>query len=141
MNEPFVIERTLNAPVEKVWGAISDNNEMKQWYFNLPDFKAEVGFEFSFKGGPDDGPQYIHQCRVMEVIPQRKLAYSWKYEGYEGDSLVTFELFPEGDKTRLKLTHSGLETFPAANADFARKNFEMGWNEIIGKLLPNYLGN
>ena len=50
-NEPFVIERTYNATIEKVWNAITNKNEMKQWYFDLAAFKPEVGFEFTFTGG------------------------------------------------------------------------------------------
>jgi uncharacterized protein YndB with AHSA1/START domain len=34
-NEPFVIERTLNASAERVWKAITDKDQMKEWYFNL----------------------------------------------------------------------------------------------------------
>ncbi len=136
---PFVIERTYDAPVEKVWKAISDIEQMKEWYFDVPEFKAEVGNEFSFSGGPDEDHVYKHLCKVMEVVPNKKLKYSWRYDGYEGNSFVTFELFDEGGKTRLKLTHEGLETFPADNKDFDKKNFEMGWTEIIGKNLPEYL--
>ena len=136
-NEPFVIERTFNAPVEKVWKAITDKNEMKQWYFDLAEFKPEVGFEFQFEGGTEN-KRYLHLCKVTEVLPQKKLTYSWRYDGYEGNSFVTFELFSEGEKTRLKLTHAGLETFPA-NPDFAKENFVAGWNHIIGKSLPEYL--
>lgn len=135
-NEPFVIERTFNAPADKVWKAISDKNEMKRWYFDLPEFKAEVGSEFSFLGG--DEKQFVHLCKVTEVIPNKKLSYTWRYEGYEGNSLVTFELFPEGDKTKLKLTHAGLETFPAI-ADFAKENFAGGWTQLIGTLLKEYV--
>ena len=137
-NEPFVIERTYSAPSDKVWQAITDHRQMKQWYFDLPDFKAEPGFEFRFDGGPD-GRIYTHLCKVIEVIPGKKLTYSWRYEGYEGNSFVTFELFPEGDKTRLRLTHEGLETLAAQHADFAKKNFEMGWTDIIGSLLKKHL--
>ena len=36
-NQPFVIERTFNAPASKVWEALTDNEKMKQWYFNLAD--------------------------------------------------------------------------------------------------------
>lgn len=138
-NEPFVIERTYDAPVEKVWKAITDVNDMKQWYFDLPAFKPVVGTEFSFEGGPPE-KSYLHLCKVKEVIPNKKLSYSWRYDGYPGDSLVTFELFPEGKKTRVKLTHSGLETFaPANNPDLDKKNFEAGWNDIIGKLLKDFV--
>ncbi|MCL4540124.1 MAG: hypothetical protein M1378_11115 [Bacteroidetes bacterium] len=31
------------------------------------------------------------------MVPQKKLAYSWRYEGHEGNSRVTFELFPKGN--------------------------------------------
>ncbi len=40
--EPFVIEQTYNAPVSKVWKAITDKDDMKQWYFNLAEFKPEL---------------------------------------------------------------------------------------------------
>lgn len=139
MNNPFVIERVYNAPIEKVWSAITNVNEMKKWYFDVPMFKPEVGNLFSFSGGPDEGKQYLHLCEVKEIVEGQKISYTWRYDGYEGNSLVTFELFKEGTKTRLKLTHDGLDTFPATNPDLARKNFEMGWTEIIGNSLSNYL--
>src|ERR1700744_2710813 len=123
--EPFVIERTYNAPVEKVWQAITDKDKMKQWYFKLEEFKPEVGFEFRFTGGSKE-KQYLHICEVTEVIPERKLTHSWRYDEYPGISYVTWELFAEGDQTRLKLSHAGLETFPNEK-DFARESFSKGW--------------
>ena len=135
---PFTIERTYNASMDTVWQAITDKNKMKQWYFDLPEFKAEVGFEFSFKGGPPER-SYLHLCKVTEVVTGKKLTYSWRYDGYEGNSFVTFELFPEGNNTKLKLTHKGLETFPTNNPDFAKDNFAAGWNDIIGKSLKEFL--
>jgi uncharacterized protein YndB with AHSA1/START domain len=137
-NEPFVIERTFQAPVSKVWKAITDKNEMKQWYFDLKEFKPEVGFEFQFEGGPPD-KIYLHLCKVTEVIEGKKITYSWRYDGYEGNSFVTWELFPEGESTRLKLTHAGLDTFPASNPDLAKENFAAGWTDIIGRSLSHYL--
>lgn len=112
---------------------------MKQWYFDLEDFRAETGFEFQFFGGEPGKIQYLHLCKITELIEGKKLTYSWRYHGYTGISFVSFELFPEGDMTQLKLTHAGLESFPASNPDFAKKNFERGWNEIIGTSLKNYL--
>jgi len=137
MNKPFEIERTYNAPVALVWKALTDKNEMKKWYFDLEEFKPEVGFTFEFEGGPDDR-KYIHHCEITEVIENQKLTYSWAYVGYEGCSYVTFDLFDEGNKTHLKLIHSGLDTFPPL-ADFAKENFAMGWNEIIGKNLKEFV--
>src|SRR5213592_2004405 len=135
--EAVVIERTFNAPIARVWKALTDAEDMRRWYFDLKEFKPEVGFEFEF-AVEHEGTKYCHLCKVTEVNPLRKLAYTWRYQGQEGDSLVTFELFPEGDKTRLKLTHEGIETFPKTPA-YARKNFEAGWTEIIGSSLKQFV--
>ncbi|HEV7424022.1 MAG TPA: SRPBCC domain-containing protein, partial [Candidatus Paceibacterota bacterium] len=49
-NQPFIIEQVYDVPVSKVWDAITDNEQMKKWYFQMKDFKPVVGFEFSFSG-------------------------------------------------------------------------------------------
>jgi uncharacterized protein YndB with AHSA1/START domain len=132
-----IIERTFNASVAKVWGALTDVDQMREWYFDLKEFKPEVGFEFQFVV-EHEGTTYDHRCKVTEVIPQKKLAYTWRYKGHEGDSLVTFELFADGNETRLKLTHEGLDTFPKTPA-YARENFEKGWTQIIGSELKQFV--
>lgn len=138
-NTPIIIERTFNAPVYKVWAAITDKTKMKEWYFDLSEFKAEAGFEFQFYGEGKEGEKYLHLCTVQEAIVNKKLSYTWRYDGYEGNSLVSFELFSEGDKTKLILTHSGLETFPATTNAFAKENFVEGWTHIINVSLKDYL--
>ena len=137
MSHPLIIENTYDAPVDVVWQAITDRSQMKHWYFDMEEFSPEVGFEFTFKG-ENEGREYIHLCKITEVIPGRKLKHSWAYKGYDGISYVTFELFPEGDMTHIKLTHEGLKSFPAL-PDFSRDNFEEGWEMIIGTLLKNYV--
>ena len=135
---PFVIERTYDAPVEKVWKAITDIKQMKKWYFeDMEGFKPEVGAEFTFTGQSKD-VVYYHICKVMEVVPMKKLKHSWRYKGHEGNSFVTWELISSGNKTTVRLTHEGLETFPATPA-FARTNFEKGWTQIVGTMLKEWL--
>lgn len=136
---PFVIERTLDAPVARVWKALTDNEEIKHWSFTIPDFKPEVGYDFTFDG-ENEGRKFVHLCRITEVIPERKLAYSWRYENIVGISHVSFELFPDGRRTRLRLTHEGLENLAHAGRDFVRSNFEAGWTSILDKGLAPYLG-
>lgn len=138
---PVVMKRTFDAPLENVWKALTDYELMKQWYFDIPGFKAEKGYKFQFMGGPEDGIKYLHLCEITEVVPEKKLTYSWRYEGYEGISYVTFELSPDGDQTTLVLSHIGLESFPASNPDFAVGNFVEGWNHIFNISLTNFLEN
>ena len=135
--EAVIVERTLKAPVTRVWKALTDVDQMREWYFDLKEFKPQVGFEFEFSV-EHEGTTYHHLCRVTEVISQKKIAYTWRYKSEPGDSLVTIELFAEGDNTRLKLTHTGIESFPKTPA-YARKNFEQGWTAIIGTELKQFV--
>ena len=132
---PVVVERTFNAPVETVWKALTEPDQMKQWYFDeLTDFKPEVGFATKVNVH-HDGTDFLHLWKVTEAVPNKKIAYTWSYEGHHGESLVIFELFPDGKGTRLKLTHSGLETFEGDKfPKYARGNFAKGWNALAGCL-------
>ena len=134
--QPLVIEQEFNAPIDLVWRAITESELMKKWYFDISDFKPEVGFRFQFEGG-EANKRYLHLCEVLEVIPQQKLRYSWKYDGYTGLSFVTFELSAIGEKTKVKLTHEGLETF--TDPDFIRDNFVGGWNYLIQESLKAFI--
>ena len=139
ITEPFIIERTYDAPLELVWRAISTREDIERWFFDFKGFKPQPGVAFEFDV-EHDGHTFRHRCIVKEVVPQKKIAYSWRYDGYEGDSLVTFELFADGKKTKVKVTHTGLETFPQL-PQFARKNFERGWTQLIGASLKDVVEN
>lgn len=135
---PIIKEVSINAPVAKVWKAITDRDDMTHWYFNLVEFKPEVGFRFSFTGG-DENVQFVHNCTITEVVPMQKLSYTWEYEVFPGVvSVVTFELFEENGGTRVKLTHTGTEQFKTDNPMFARGSFTAGWNDIIGENLKKF---
>ena len=136
--DPIVKEILIKGTPAQVWSAITNKDEMKKWYFDLKEFRAEVGFRFEFWGGTEE-KQYLHKCEIKEVIPNQKLSYSWLYEGYKGESLVTFEIIPQGKETLVRLTHEGLHTFPAENKDFAKHNFDGGWEAIIRDSLKNHV--
>lgn len=135
---PLVIEGSFDLPVREMWIVLTDPSEMRRWYFDIPDFRAEIGAEFRFTAGPKGKP-YLHLCRVTEVIVGRRLAYTWCYDGYPGTSELSFDLYAHGDASRLVLTHSGLETFPATNPDFARENFRQGWTHFMDTALKAHV--
>src|SRR5687767_2469267 len=140
-NEPIVLERVLEAPVSKVWKAITDTRQMQSWYFDIAEFKAEPGFEFVFYGG-DGQQQWAHYCKVVEVIKEKKLSYTWTYkdEFPDVETIVTFELFDQGDNTtRLRLTHEGVNKLPQDNKNFRRGSFVEGWVYIVGISLKDYV--
>ena len=134
---PIIKEVKLDATVEKVWKALTNKEEMKKWYFDITEFQPKPGFTFHFYG-ENDGRKFIHNCTIQEVIPNEQISYTWTYEGIPGETLVIFELFPDGNQTLLRLSHEGLEKLPQ-NDDYARSNFEEGWNYIIGTSIKKYI--
>jgi len=135
---PLVVEKTIQAPASTIWEAMTNRDQMKQWYFDIESFKPEVGFEFSFTG-EDKGVKFVHYYKITEVIPGKKLAYSWRYRDFPGMSHVSFELFPEGESTKVRITHEGLETFPKNNSSFGVASFTAGWEYILGTSLRNFV--
>lgn len=138
-NEPVVVEEVIHADKSKVWQALTINDQLKQWYFKLEDFQARLGFEFSFAGG-DGNKQWTHLCRITEVIDESRLSYTWKYEGQEIETHVTFDLVDLGNGfTKITVIHEGLEKISTYGPEFARENFVAGWKAIIGTNLKSFL--
>jgi uncharacterized protein YndB with AHSA1/START domain len=136
MRNPLILEQVFDVAIEAAWKVLTDEEKMRIWYFpQLKKFKPIVGFDFEFA---DDGSDFKKQWRVTQVTFKRKLAHTWNYKGYPGHSEVTFTLSPEGSKTRLRLTHTGLESFPN-DPHFARRRFETGWDHLINTNLKSLL--
>lgn len=139
-NEPFVIEKVYNTSVVNVWKAITNSTEMRQWYFDIPGFRAEPGFEFQFISDPAEERQYRHICQVTEVVTGQRLSFSWQYNHYDALTYVTFELSEEDDdRTRIRLSHEGLEAYPDSDPDFSKESFAEGWTWIIDTALKEYI--
>jgi uncharacterized protein YndB with AHSA1/START domain len=136
---PFEIEMEYDVPVEKVWKALTDPEHMKQWYFDLPSFTAIIASSTELEKIEEIDTFYLDKCMPVEKIEGEKISYSWKYEVYPGNSLVTFELSPKGKRTKLRFTHEGLETYPVSNPDIARDNIHSSWKYMLETAIKVYL--
>lgn len=130
-------ERILDAPVETVWRYLAEAELRASWFSGGTDMREGEEVELIFDHdnlSADDVPYpepyakwkgaTAHE-RVLAFEPPRLLAISWD-GGKEG--VATFELFAEGDRTRLVLTHSGISG-PAGLA-----NFGGGWHSHLAVL-------
>jgi uncharacterized protein YndB with AHSA1/START domain len=143
--KPLVIERIYNAPVNRIWRAITDNDDMKHWYFDIEGFMPVIGFEFQFFGKVDNR-QFLHICQITDVVTGQRLSYSMTFKDFSDANYapvktqVSFELNPIGaNKTGLRLIHEGLENFPEGLKHFARKDFLQGWGNLLDVSLKQYL--
>jgi len=137
--DPIIVEQTYSAPVDVVWRAITDEDQMRKWYFDtIADFKAEPGFETEFNVRAE-GRDFLHRWKVTEVVPLKKIAYDWSYEGIPGDSTVTWKLSETPDGTKLRLSHDGNETFPRDDPMFTREAGQAGWKYFLQDSLKEFL--
>jgi uncharacterized protein YndB with AHSA1/START domain len=135
--DPIVVEQTFNAPAERVWRAITDKTEMPKWFFaEIKDFRPEKGFDTTFDVKNEaNGKVYPHHWTVTDAVPNQKLVYDWLYDGYLGSSWVKWELTSlSPTSTRLKLTHTGIQTFPQDDEAFTAKSCRGGWEYFFGRL-------
>ena len=133
--EPVVVEQELKAGPGEVWEAITNPEIMRKWFFeNIPDFSPEVGFQTSFPVSTGDRI-FTHLWKIIQVTPGQSISYHWSYSEYPGEGVVTFELEEKDNHTMLRLTNTGLETFPGDIPEFSRSSCMAGWDYFIRKNL------
>ena len=137
---PIIVEEIYNRPVAEVWSAITELSQMRQWFFeNIPAFEPRVGFEVSFDVVAPSRV-FPHVWKIVEAIPDQKITYDWNSgDAFEGAGLVTFELFPEGNQTKIRLTNKITRDYPTGIPEFTTESCRGGWNYFIKERLKAYI--
>ena len=123
-------------PPETVWEYLTKSELMEQWLMKN-NFQPIVGVDFQFQTKPIPSLDFdgIFYCRVLEIVPFKKLSYSWKSGPGEGkitlDSVVVWKLQPTEKGTELFLEHSGFAK--KENLNFYN-GLTDGWLEKIHKI-------
>lgn len=137
------LERTLDAPVEKVWRYLTEADLRREWFMGGSDATPAGEFELlnDHDNLSDEDVPYPESYapykgktwkeKVVRFEPPRLLETTFQ-GGNNGN--VTFELFPEGEKTRLVLTHSGIVSGTGA------QDFGSGWNSHLTVLQTKLAG-
>jgi uncharacterized protein YndB with AHSA1/START domain len=125
----------INAPVSKVWKALTDPRELEKWMLMTTDFSAEKGKKFIFcTNDPGENWDGVFDCRVEEVVENKRLVYTWNASFINADTLVTIVLKKSNGKTEVTLTHTGWEKL-GANQEQTRNSHSEGWDiRFVGKL-------
>src|SRR5881392_3964769 len=126
----------LNAPVPRVWRALTDHREFGQWFRVRLDAPFAPG---QISTGHITYPGYEHikwQAVVREMQPEKLFSFTWHpyaidpgvdYSS-EPPTLVEFRLEPNpAGGTLLTLTESGFEKLPPQRRDLAFRMNDGGW--------------
>jgi uncharacterized protein YndB with AHSA1/START domain len=120
-----VFERWFEAPQERVWRALTDPEELAGWLARAEiDLRVGGSVVLKFEEGDERGT--ITELQELEV-----LAYTWN-EG-KTDSLVRFELEPDGSGTLLTLRH----TF---EGEVDLSSYGGGWHHHLEQLIAQMAG-
>jgi len=116
------VEREIAYPPEKIWRALTQPHLIEEWLMKS-DFAPVMGHRFDFRA--DWGSV---ACEVLEVEPNRTLAYSWGAMGL--DSVVTWTLTPSGTGTHLRMEQTGFR----ADQQQAYHGAKFGWSKFFANL-------
>ena len=106
MNLDLVFEELLPHPIEAVWSALTDRAAISDWLMETAEFEPVVGSRFRLKT-ERLAPDGWVDAEVTELDPPRRMAWAWSVKDGNLPTTVTFELVPESEGIRLKLTHVG----------------------------------
>jgi uncharacterized protein YndB with AHSA1/START domain len=143
------LERMLDAPVETVWRYLTEAGLRREWLMGGTDARPDSEFELLNDHDnlsaedvpyPENYAEYKGRTwseRVLRFEPPRLLATT--FQGGKNGT-VTYELFAEGDRSRLVLTHSGITSGTGA------QDFGSGWTshltvleeKLAGRSVPNF---
>lgn len=135
MKDVIIKEQVLNHSIDKVWNAISKQEEISSWFINA-DFKAEEGYRYSFKSKGEDCTEI--NGVVKEADPYT-LIYTWVVQDTNVETTVKWELKKTLEGTALYLEHSGISNYSGETAITMFGHFGKGWENCFN-LLTEYLG-
>ena len=137
------LERVLEASVEKVWRYLTEAELRGKWFMGGTDARPNGAFDLLVDHDKlsDDVVPYpesyaaykgtVWAEKVIRFEPPRLLETT--FQGGKNGT-VTYELFPDGNRTRLVLTHSGIASGTGA------QDFGSGWNSHLAVLEKRLAG-
>ena len=137
-SDSIVIDMFYPHPVEQVWAALTDPEALGIWL--MPnDFEPRVGHRFTFRTTPDQYWNGIVHCQVVELDRLHRIAYTWRGEPTQWETLVTFTIEPAEGGTHLRLEHTGFASGGQAGLT-VRDMLASGWNSrVLREKLPALL--
>ena len=128
----FVYVTFIRTTPEKLWSALTDPNQMKEYWFGMhfnTEWKEGAEWQMEFPDG-----RVADKGLILELDPPKRIQLKWRNEfrpelKAEGFALCTIEIEPYGDAVRLSIAHS----MERAESKFIEA-VSGGWPKIISNL-------
>lgn len=127
--------KTINAPLADVYAAWTDPVRMQHWMgpgedsCKAVDIDLRIGGRYRIQMVSKDCEHPTAIGTYREIVPQRKLVFTWTWEGSDmPETLITLTFEPEGEATKLTLLHENFPDRPTTD-----KHHE-GWTGCLANL-------
>ena len=131
------LERRVSAPRAAVYRALTDPEQLVEWWgprgFIAPSvkFDPQVGSGYRIAMQPPDGDLFHLSGEFREVEPPARLAYTFRWDPPHPDdreTVVTLALGDRGEETEVRLAHGEFATAERYALH------EAGWTESFERL-------
>jgi uncharacterized protein YndB with AHSA1/START domain len=128
----FVYVTFIRTTPEKLWSALTDGNQMKEYWFGMhveTEWRTGAEWRMIFPDG-----RVADTGEILELDRPRRIRLKWRNEfrpelKAEGFALCTIEIEPYGDAVRLSITHA----IERAESKFIQA-VSGGWPKILSNL-------
>ena len=98
----------FEAPVEKVFGSLTDSKKLTKWFLSKAKLVPKKGGTYSFDwfGG------YHMNGKVRQFVPNKSVSFSWNDKlksGKVANTTASFRVAKKGKGTLLTLRHTGFK--------------------------------
>lgn len=129
MSSTLNIERTFQAPAQRVFDAFTSPEVMRRWWHVEHDWSTAVAEVDLRLGGAvrvvmraADGAEYGGGGVYTEIDPPRRLAFTWLWDDVDTRTLIEIDFEEIEGTTRVRFTHTDLWSEEAV------RSHEEGWN-------------
>ena len=125
---------TIKASPAEIWPYLADASLLQLWLMPTVGFAPMPGTAFVFKS-ECEGRQTRIECRVVTVVVNQELAFTWQDLDLALDSVVSIKLTACAQGTLVELKQNGWSTQPAA----AERQHADTWAECLTELQTSVL--
>jgi uncharacterized protein YndB with AHSA1/START domain len=136
MSPTLQMERTFNAPAERVFDAWTSPEVLRRWWHAEHDWETTVAEVDLRVGGalrvvmrdPEKDAEYGGGGQYLEIDRPRRLVFTWYWDGNDTRQIIEIDFEESGGVTTVRFTHRDLWSEEAV------RDHEDGWGNCFDNL-------
>lgn len=127
---------TVKASADEIWWALTDSDELENWWGDGIMLEARVGGKFREPWEDDLGKKQLASGQVTACKPKKEIHFTWREKNWPVgvETQCSFVIADQGKLRVVTLQHSGWEKFPADSREKTFKDFQIGWGYHLKEL-------